>query len=66
MVKVRFIVAPDPIVDHLEVLAVGALHTQSSELRDASVQLTDDGMSCVLQPSAESKQITSIAACMLM
>lgn len=50
MIKVGLVVAPDPIVHHLEVLAIWMLHVQTREHGDPVVQLPHGGLCCALQP----------------
>ena len=55
MVKVRLIMAADPIVHYLEVLAKWMLHIQACEYGDLLVQLPNSGVCRVLQPSTTNK-----------
>lgn len=50
MIKVGLVVAPDPIIHHLEVLAIWMLHVQTREHGDPVVQLPHGGLCCALQP----------------
>lgn len=45
MVKVRLVMPTNPIVHHLEVLAIWMRHVQSCESGDLLVQLSDSGLS---------------------
>lgn len=44
MVKMRLIMATNPIIHHLEVLAIRMLHIQACEYRDLVVQLPNSGL----------------------
>lgn len=50
MIKVGLIVASDPVIHHLEVLAIWMLHIETCEHGDPVVQLPDRGLCCALQP----------------
>lgn len=55
MVKVRLIMAADPIVHYLEVLAIWMLYIQACEHGDLLVQLPNSGVCRVLQPGTRNK-----------
>lgn len=44
VIKVRFIMAPNPIINHLEMLAIWMLHIQTCEHGDLVVQLPNSGV----------------------
>lgn len=44
MVKVRLVMTTNPIIHHLEILAIGMLHIQTCKHRDPLVQLPNNGV----------------------
>ena len=55
VIEVRLIMATNPIIHHLEVLAIRMLYVQACDCGDPLVQLPYGGVCCVLQPGTGNK-----------